>query len=94
MSVISRGPVFRWCDPGQILIIEKSTRDSRVYGLVAAILRREQRPDAERALREVAELCDCHPPKSELVLEWKEERPQARRHICEEHLRHRGGRHL
>ena len=50
MSLIPRGSKFRWCDPGQILIIEKSARDRRVYGVVAAILRREQRPDAVRAL--------------------------------------------
>ena len=72
MSVISRGPVFRWCHPREVPVFQKSARDSRMHGLVAAILRREQRPDAKRALGEVAELCDCHTTQSELVLEWKE----------------------
>ena len=46
-------------------------RDSRVHGLVAAILRGEQRPDAERSLGTSTKLRDRHPPESELVLEWR-----------------------
>ena len=94
MSLIPRGPVFRWRDPGQVPVVAESVRRRRVYGLVAAKLRGEQRPDAERALGTSTKLCDRHPPESELVLEWKEKWEKTRRLFCEEHLRHRGGGHL
>ena len=82
MSLIPRGPVFRWCDPGEVPVFQKSTRDSRVHGLVAAILRREQRPDAKRALGALQNFAIAIPLKVSWFLSGRKSGRKARRHFC------------